>query len=157
MVRYNKHTLSTFEELGYTALGKASFLDLSAFMKPYHAKAFLEGIGANPWPSAKRIRESVDYFNNGLEEVLNEVAESDWLLSSSDYVDKPLCIFGANSDAIICYPYGSSFEADLDIVATHSPVRFVYVRASMPKGIYHLLRAADTLEPGGFELTVIGA
>ena len=50
------------------------------------------------------------------------------------------------------------FDTGEDDHAVHDPVRFVYCgRASMPKGIHHLLRAADGLEPGSFELTVIGA
>lgn len=158
VVCYNEHALSTFKELSHTAPGIARVLDVSASMKPYHAKAFLEDIEANPWLPAKRKREFVDYFHNGLGEAFDEVAASDWFLSPSAHVDKSLCFCGANSDMIIRCPYGSNFEVDKDNSATHSPVRFVYCgRASMPKGIHHLLRAADTLEPGSFELSIIGA
>lgn len=158
VVCYNEHAISAFEELGHTAPRIARVLDVSASMKPYHAKAFLEDIEASQWLPATRKREFIEYFKNGLEEAFDEVAESDWFLSPSVHVDKSLCFCGANSNKIIRCPYGSNFEAVINNSAAHSPVRFVYCgRASMPKGIHHLLRAADALEPGSFELTIIGA
>lgn len=158
VVCYNEHALSTFEELSHAAPGIARVLDVSASMKPYHAKAFLDDIEANPWLPATRKREFIEYFNNGLGEAFDEVAESDWFLSPSTHVDKSLCFCGANSNRIIRCPYGSNFEVDKENSATHLPVRFVYCgRASMPKGIHHLLRVADALEPDSFELTIIGS
>ena len=158
VVCYNEHALAAFEELGRTAPEIARVLDVSASMKPYHAKLFLEDIEANPRLPATRKREFIDYFKDGLGEAFDEVAASDWFLSPSAHVDKSLQFCGAIDDAIIRCPYGSNFEADKDNSATQSPVRFVYCgRASMSKGIHHLLRATDTLEPGSFELTIIGA
>lgn len=158
VVCYNEHAHAAFEELGRTAPDVARVLDVSASMKPYHAKAFLEDIEANPWLPATRKREFIDYFKDVLGEAFDEVAASDWFLSPSTHVDESLRFCGADADAILRCPYGSYFEADRDNSAVHTPVRFVYCgRASMPKGIHHLLRAADTLEPGSFELTIIGA
>ena len=158
VVCYNEHALSAFAELGRTAPGVARVLDVSASMKPYHAKAFLEDIEANPWLPATRKREFIDYFQDGLGEAFDEVAAADYFLSPSNHVDASLRFCGADGDAILRCPYGSYFKADKDNSATHAPLRFVYCgRASMPKGIHHLLRAADMLEPGSFELTVIGA
>ena len=158
VVCYNEHAFSAFEALSLTAPGIARVLDVSASMKPYHAKAFLEDIETDPWLPATRKREFIDYFKDGLGEAFDEVAASDWFLSPSTHVDESLRFCGANGDAIIRCPYGSYFKSNGLNSTVHSPVRFVYCgRASMPKGIHHLLRAADELESGTFELTIIGS
>lgn len=158
VVCYNEHAHAAFVEMGRTAPEIARILDVSASMKPYHAKIFLEDIKANPWLPATRKREFVDYFKDGLGESFDEVANSDWFLSPSTHVDESLRFCGVDTYSILRCPYGSNFKASNDNFTVHEPVRFVYCgRASMPKGIHHLLRAADRLEPGSFELTVIGA
>lgn len=158
VVCYNEHAHAAFAEIGRKAPEVARVLDVSASMKPYHAKIFLEDIKANPWLPAKRKREFVDYFKDGLGEAFDEVVDSDWFLSPSKHVDESLRFCGVDTCSILRCPYGSNFKADCDNSSVHEPVRFVYCgRASMPKGIHHLLRAADRLEPGSFELTVIGA
>lgn len=158
VVCYNEHALSAFRELNRTAPGIARVLDVSASMKPYHAEAFLKDIEANPWLPVSRKREFIDYFIDGLGDSFDEVEVSDWFLSPSAHVDESLRFCGASANSILRCPYGSYFDTEEDDYAVHDPVRFVYCgRASMPKGIHHLLRAADGLEPGSFELTVIGA
>ncbi|MEG2570638.1 MAG: glycosyltransferase family 4 protein [Clostridia bacterium] len=158
VVCYNEHAQSAFDCLKISSPDIIKILDVSASMKPYHAKLFLEDIEATSDLPVSRKKELIEYFINGMSEAFDEVADTDYFLVPSQHAADSLIYCGATPNRIICCQYGSYFDAALVSNKTiHNPMRFVYCgRASMAKGIHHLMNIFDCCDSAACELTVIG-